>query len=175
LGLTIRRLERSDVRDGFESGSLALDRFLREFAWQNQERYALGVTYVAVDEATRLVCGYVTVSGAQLTADQRFAAGVPRAFEGGVPVLRLGCLAVDRRFQGQGLGRELLAHVFRMVVAHSREVGCVGLVVDARPDAVAFYERHRFERVGAVEGGAMSRPRTTPMFLALRDIRAALT
>lgn len=174
MGLTIRRLERSDVRDGFDSGSLALDRYLREFAWQNQERYALGVTYVAVDDETRCVCGYVTVSAAQLTANLRSRARVPRAFEGGVPVLRLGCLAVDRRFQGHGLGRELLVHALRLAIGQAHEVGCVGVVVDARPEAVAFYERHGFERVEALEGGGMSRPRTILMFLALRDVQAAL-
>lgn len=174
MGLRIRALERSDVRDGFESGSLAQDRFIREFAWQNQERHHLGVTYVAVDDATRGVLGFVTLVAGEITPDLRAASGAPRAFGGRIPALRIGCLAVDRRVQGRGLGRELLAHAVAVALHQSATVGCAALAVDAHPDAVAFYRRVGFRAVGLLEGASGARPRPVPMVMPLGLARQAL-
>ena len=51
--------------------------------------------------------------------------------------------------------------------------GGVGVVVDAKPGAIAFYEHYGFLAVEAVEGGSDARPAPTPMVLALRAILAA--
>jgi hypothetical protein len=51
---------------------------------------------------------------------------------------------------------------------------CVGVVVDAKPDAVDFYRHYGFLSVDAVEGCSDSRPAPVPMFLALSAIRAAV-
>ena len=174
MGSTIRRLERSDVRADFACGAAVQDRFIREFAWQNQERYRLDVTYVAVDGRTRVVMGYVTLVAAELSPDLRGRVPVPASFRGRIPTLRIGCIAVDRRFQGRGLGRELLIHAMRIAVIQAGLSGCAGIVLDAYPDVVPFYERHRFERAGLIEGQSGVRPRLIPMFLALSDILDAL-
>ena len=50
------------------------------------------------------------------------------------------------------------------------EFGCVGLLVDAKSDAVAFYQRYGFVALAAVEGAAPQRPEPTPMFLALGSV-----
>jgi len=174
LGSTIRRLERSDVRSGFESGATVQDRFIREFAWQNQERYRLSVTYVAVDDRTRVVLGYVTLVGAEISPDLRGALPTPASFRGRIPLLRVGCIAVDRRAQGRGLGRELLVHAMRIALAQAKTVGCAGIVLDAHPAAVPFYERHRFRVISALEGQPAARPRLVTMFLATSRIERLL-
>lgn len=163
------------MRSGFESGAAVQDRFIREFAWQNQERYRLDVTYVAVEESTRAVLGYVTLVAAELSPDLRGAIPVPASFRGRVPALRVGCIAVDRRVQGRGLGRELLAHAMRIAVVQAGLSGCAGIVVDAHPAVVSFYERHRFETAALIEGQSRSRPRLVTMFLALSDVLDALS
>jgi hypothetical protein len=49
------------------------------------------------------------------------------------------------------------------------DVGCVGVIVDAKPDAIHFYERYGFQAYGAVvEGQAIGPPPPTPMFLSLK-------
>lgn len=53
------------------------------------------------------------------------------------------------------------------------DYGCVGVVVDAKPDAVDFYAKFGFMAVEAIEGQADARPQPTPMFLSTRAIRAA--
>jgi hypothetical protein len=52
--------------------------------------------------------------------------------------------------------------------------GCIGVSVDAKRDAIAFYERYGFIRVEAVEGQSDARPQPVTMFLALREIEDSL-
>ena len=47
------------------------------------------------------------------------------------------------------------------------EFGCTGLVVDAKPEAVSFYERYGFIAHDALEGLSDSRPQPRLMFLPL--------
>jgi GNAT superfamily N-acetyltransferase len=60
-----------------------------------------------------------------------------------VPATLLGRLAVDRRFQGKGYGRLLLADA--LCRATRREIASFALIVDAKDDgARRFYERESF-------------------------------
>ena len=60
-----------------------------------------------------------------------------------VPATLLGRLAVDRRFQGRGYGRFLLANALLRAVRS--EIASFAVVVDAKDDAARrFYERESF-------------------------------
>ena len=50
------------------------------------------------------------------------------------------------------------------------EIGCIGVVVDAKPDAVPFYERLGFFRLHALGGQLGDRPEPLPMFLEIGAI-----
>jgi hypothetical protein len=54
------------------------------------------------------------------------------------------------------------------------EYGCVGVVVDAKPDAEAFYAKYGFIAIEAVEGRSDARPAPTLMFLSIRAIGDAV-
>ena len=61
-------------------------------------------------------------------------------------MLLLARLAVDRRFQGQGLGAELLRDAMLRAISVSDQVGVRGVLVHAKDDAARrFYERFDFE------------------------------
>jgi GNAT superfamily N-acetyltransferase len=168
--MEIRRLQEGDDRSQFRSGDDDLDRFFHRFAGQNQFRHYVGVTYVAVEQ--RQVHGFVTVSAGQLEGD-RIPAALHRKLPGyPLPILRLARLAVNTSAQGQGLGRLLLRFVLQLAATMARDYGCVGVVVDAKPDAMAFYAKYGFVELTAVEGAADARPRPTPMFLAMRALLA---
>ncbi len=170
--MEIRRLHNSDDRKHFRSGDPDLDRFFHGFAGQNQFRHHVGVTYVAVEDED--VLGYATVAPAGIEIDLLPAAlrkGLPRY---PLPVLRLARLAVDSRVRGRGLGEELLRFVFGLALKLTSEYGCVGVVVDAKPDAVSFYARFGFGAIELVEGASDARPRPTPMFLPTSELKAAL-
>lgn len=84
-----------------------------------------------------------------------------------VPVLRVARLAVDERQRGRRLGSALLRYAIELAEKMRDELGCVGLLVDAKPDAISFYEQYGFVRVNAVEGEADRRPRPSLLYLPL--------
>jgi len=49
-------------------------------------------------------------------------------------------------------------------------VGCVGVLVDAKPQAVEFYRQYGFARLEVVEGLLGDRPPPVPMFLPIGSI-----
>ncbi len=49
-------------------------------------------------------------------------------------------------------------------------VGCIGVLVDAKPGAVGYYRQYGFEELEIVEGALGDRPPPTPMFLPLGAI-----
>lgn len=90
-----------------------------------------------------------------------------------LPVLRLARLGVDTRAQGLDIGRALLRHVFGPALEQRDRLGCVGVVTDAKPDAVTFYETLGFLALGGVrEGLLVSEP--LPTFLGVETIATAL-
>jgi predicted N-acetyltransferase YhbS len=170
--IEIRALRERDNRASFRSGDADLDRFFQQFAGQNQFRHHLGVTYVAVEDQD--ILGFATVAAAHVEIDGLRAAMRRKLPRYPLPVLRLARLAVDRSAQGQRLGLQLLRFVLGLALQMANEYGCVGVIVDAKPDAVAFYAKYGFLAIEAVEGGSDARPVPTPMFLSIRAIRDAM-
>ncbi len=170
--MQIRRLRASDSTEAFTSGDMGIDRFLGTHAWRNQDALGIGVTYVV--PAGDLVAGFVTLAAGSLPRDnvpESVGATLPRY---PLPVLRLARLAVDSRAQGEGIGNGLVAFTLRVAWAMREKVGCVGVVVDALPHAVAYYEQLGFERMEALAGGSAVRPRPVPLYLSLNDARKLL-
>jgi GNAT superfamily N-acetyltransferase len=178
----IRALRTDDDRAAFRSGDEALDLFFHRYAGQNQFRHHIGVTYVAVGQSDRRsavaittvsearILGFFTVSPATLDADH-----VPskrRLPPYPVPVLRVARLATDEHARGVGIGGALLRHCIELAEKMRDEVGCVGLLVDAKPGAPGFYERLGFVPVSAVEGNVRTVPAAQLMFLALGSVPA---
>ena len=52
------------------------------------------------------------------------------------------------------------------------DFGCIGVVVDAKPQAVTFYERYGFTALEVVQGHLGDRPEPLPMFLEIGAIPA---
>jgi GNAT superfamily N-acetyltransferase len=171
--IEIRALREDDDRTAFRSGDADLDRFFHRFAGQNQFRHHLGVTYVAVQD--RSVLGYCTVAAAHVEIEDLPPATRRKLPRYPLPMLRLARLAVDQSARGQGVGLQLLRFVLRLARQMADEYGCVGVVVDAKPEAEAFYAKYGFVPVDAVEGRSDARPVPTPMFLSMRAISDAIS
>ena len=123
--IKVRKLEPTDDRSDFHSGNLDLDRFFIHYAGQNQFRHHIGTTYIAIDDLPR--------------ARRKRLPRYP------LPVLRLARLAVDERARGQGIGRLLLRSVFVLAREMASSLGCIGVVADAKPEAMDFYKQYGFE------------------------------
>lgn len=126
-----RKLMRTDMREGFDSGALELDEWLVRYSWQNQQANN-AVTYVSVlDER---VVGYYAIAVANVTSEAA-PVSVAKAAPKQVPCLLLARLAVDQRMQGLGLGRGLLADVLRRTVDLADVVGIRALLVHSRDES----------------------------------------
>jgi GNAT superfamily N-acetyltransferase len=170
--VAIRALREGDDRSRFRSGDADLDRFFVRFAAQNMFRHYVGVTYVAAQDER--VHGFATVAPGHIEIERLPVSarrGLPRY---PLPMLRLARLAVDEPSQGRGVGADLLRFVLRLALRMAGEVGCVGVIVDAKAAAVGFYERYGFERIEAVEGQSDARPEPTLLFLSVTAIRRAV-
>jgi len=168
LKFEIRVLDPRDDRRSFNSHDDDLDRFFHRYAGQNQFRHHIGVTYVAVDESG--ILGFVTVAPSEIQIDDLPAELSRRLPRYPLPVLRIARLAVTQESQGQGVGRALLRFALRLARRMSGEVGCVGVVVDAKLKALDFYARYGFEAVTPLEGALQSRPEPRPLFLPISAV-----
>ena len=164
MTLTVRKLSPDDDRSAFRSGNADLDRFFTRYAGQNQFRHHIGTTYVAVDHLGYIM-GFATVAASELAPGAMPAGQRHRLPKYPVPVLRLARLAVDLGAKGQGVGSLLIRAVLALARQMAAEIGCVGLVVDAKPDAVSFYEKLGFLRLDVVAGELGDRPQPLAMFL----------
>lgn len=165
--LVIRALTPDDDRATFSCGQADLDRFFHLYAGQNQFKLHLCVTYVAVISNT--IVGFATVTPATIEREQVSARRRLPAYP--LPVLRLARLAVDQKARKAGVGRELLAFVLGLARRQRDELGCLGVLTDAKPEAVPFYEKYGFVALStdAVSEGALSGdPRA--MFLSIDSI-----
>lgn len=169
--VVVRRLEASDDRQRFRSGDIDLDRFFQRYAGQNQFRHHIGTTWVTV--SVPKIVGFATVSAAHVEVgalpepERRRLPAYP------LPVLRLARLAVAESAQGQGVGRLLLRTVFALALRMSEDMGCIGVVVDAKPGATGYYATLGFRELQTTRGLLGDRPQPTPMFLELSAIPPA--
>jgi GNAT superfamily N-acetyltransferase len=163
--ISVRRLRPDDARKDFRSGNIELDRFFARYAGQNQFRHHIGTTYVAVEDGT--ILGFATVAASELTSAKLSEAARKRLPAYPIPVLRLARLAVDERARRQGVGGVLLRAVFALAHKMADAVGCLGVVVDAKPEAVEFYRKLGFVELDVVAGLLGDRPQPAAMFIAL--------
>ena len=170
--IRIRRLESNDDRSGFRSGNIELDRFFQRYAGQNQFRHHIGTTYVAIQGDC--ITGFVTISSGEMMAEELPKPLLGRLPAYPLPILRVARLAVDERFQGHGIGRLLLRAMLELALEMRDRIGCTGVVVDAKPDAVDFYSGLGFKVIELVSGALGDRPEPVAMFLPIREIAVAV-
>jgi len=140
--LRVEALGPQHDRAGFESGAEPLDRYFHVQAGQDaRKNMAAPFVLVLPDGATG---GYYTLSATAMKLAE-FPAQTVRKLPRYplVPATLLGRLAIDRRHQGKGYGRFLLADaLFRSVRS---EIASFAVIVDAKDEnARRFYERESF-------------------------------
>jgi GNAT superfamily N-acetyltransferase len=151
-------------RGEFSCGSEALDRYFKLQVTQDIRRRVTHC-FVAVETEKLVVAGYYTLAAASVpTPDLPDAITKKLPRYPALPAIRVGRLAVDLRFRGQGLGGALLADAATKGLRP--EAAAFAMLVDAKDEeAVSFYEHHGFQRF-------QSQPRS--LFLALATAEKAL-
>ncbi|MEY2633598.1 MAG: hypothetical protein RIR00_2252, partial [Pseudomonadota bacterium] len=122
------------------SGSL--NRYLQQQVSQDIRR-RVASCFVALD-ASQQIAGFYTLAAASLVLSElppELARKLPRYPS--VPAVRMGRLAVDQRYQGQGLGGALLADALLRAIRAG--IAAYALMVDAKDASAAdFYRHHGF-------------------------------
>ena len=154
--------DQHDIGD-FRSGEASLDDWLKRRARVNQVSGA-SRTYVICEE--RRVIGYYALASGVVTVETapgRFRRNMPNP----IPVAVLARLAVDRDWQGRGIGRSLFRDAARRVAHAAEAIGIRGIVVHAiSEEAKNFYLALGFD----------ASPRDPMMLMVtLADVHAALS
>lgn len=141
----VAALESGHDRTPFNSGSEALDRYFHYQVSQDIRRRVTACFVALAGEAQ--IAGFYTLASASL-----LLANLPLSVQKKlpryptVPAVRMGRLAVDQGFKGQGLGAALLADALARTLRS--DIAAYALVVDAKDEtAAAFYQHHGFIRL----------------------------
>lgn len=140
--LRVAQLGPEHDRAAFDCGSDPLTRYLRQQASQDMRR-RVAACFVALQGETRIAGFYTLAAASVLLADLPAATAKKLPRYPMVPAVRMGRLAVDQAFKGQGLGGALLADALARCAR--AEIAAHALVVDAKDEgAAAFYRHHGF-------------------------------
>ncbi len=162
-------IDRRHDRKSFDCGNAAMNDFLQHYARQSHE---LGgaKTFLAIDTGDgKTILGFYSLAPGSVTyadAPKKLRQGLAKHE---VPGFRLARLATDVRFQGRGLGGQLLLAAARRCLRAAADVGGVLLIIDAKDERAAKW----YESYGAVP--LTDKPLTLVMALATfeHDLRAA--
>jgi ribosomal protein S18 acetylase RimI-like enzyme len=135
-------LDAAHDRTAFNSDSEPLNRYLREQVTQDVRR-RVAACFVALADGQRIAGYYTLASASLLLADLPASTSKKLPRYPTVPAVRMGRLAVDQAFKGQGLGGALLADALDR--AARAEIAAYALMVDAKDESAAdFYRHHGF-------------------------------
>ncbi|HAS51641.1 MAG TPA: N-acetyltransferase [Gammaproteobacteria bacterium] len=131
-------------RKGFDCGDVDLNRWFRQVAKQHQEKRISSTFVVVTEAASPEVLGFYAINLAELVnahLPEPYRKRLPEK----IPAFRLGRLATATNHQGKRIGEFMLFDAIDRVMRVAQDIGGVGLVVNAKPAAVNFYQQYGFE------------------------------
>lgn len=162
----VKLLTAKDDTSRFRCGEEQLDEYLQKYAL-SMNNSGGPRTRIAITEDGEIV-GYYSLTSSSIEHDvapQRLRAGMGSYRISTMLVARL---AVDMRYQGHGIGSDLLLHALMIAVSVADEVGTRAVEVDALNEkVVSLYERHSFTALN---------PQKYPLHLyaLMKDVRKEL-
>lgn len=137
--------EESRIQD-FDCGEAELNSYLKDLALLFQRR-RFGVTIIFFEkgDTEKKVVGFYTLCPACIKQD-----ALPEKFLTGpkpnpIPAYRICRLAVDKSFQGKGVGQIIFIHALQKCLDQAGQIGGSVVVIDAKHEkAKKFYERFGF-------------------------------
>lgn len=155
-------LNSAHKKSDFSCGKEMLDTYIHKQANQDFKR-KLSTCFVIVETQTNLIKGYYTLSNNSIPlklVPEEIRKKLPGSYES-IPTILLGRLAIDNKFQGQGVGRLILIDALKRCFEISRTIGSFAVVVDPLDqDAESFYDKYGFIKL----------PNSGKMFLPMKTI-----
>jgi GNAT superfamily N-acetyltransferase len=160
----VEKLRRDHPVEGFDCGREELNRYLLRYAWQNQQAVA-AQTYLGV--AGEVIAGYHTLTVGQVIlehAPDRLKKGLAKY---PIPIMLLARLAIDRHWQGRGVGKALLRDAMQRTLQAADIAGIGAFAVHAKEEEMRrFYKHFDF---------APSPADPMHLFVLLKDVRRVLS
>ncbi|KAA6303456.1 MAG: hypothetical protein EZS26_000007 [Candidatus Ordinivivax streblomastigis] len=149
LEVDIVRLDEDTVIKSFDCEDKDLNDFLLNDA-KNYLKSLLSVTYLLQYQDE--IVAYFSLSNDSLVKDNEEKASwnkvnrtIPNAKRRRVyPAVKVGRLAVSKKYTGMGFGRLIIEAVVAMYIHEQQRSGCRFVTVDAYRDALPFYEKNDF-------------------------------
>ena len=159
-------------RAAFSCGTDRLDNFLKRTARKHQAGDLTRV-WVATESGHAGILGYYALNAHALEGNDlpvHLTKNAPRL--GGIPAVYLSMVAVDYRYQGQGIGRILLADALNRAADAADQIGLKAVVLDVIEDGGAEITERRRAFYAAM--GFQSLPsRPLRMFISIETVRKA--
>lgn len=148
--ISIRVLTPETDLTAFKCAEGDLNEFLLDESKDYQTEY-LAVTYLLVNsENSDIIAFYsllndvVRLNETEKSVRNRINRKIPFSKQRNhYPAVKVGRLAVNEEYAGQGIGRLILDSV-KYVFTHGNRTGCRFVTVDALTTATGFYERNKF-------------------------------
>ena len=158
-------------RAGFSCGTDRLDNFLR-FSARKQQKDDFTRVFVAVVAGSPEILAYYALN-AHAIATGDLGLDRPRRVPntGSIPALYLSMIAVDRSWQGRGLGSDLAIDALGRALQVASEVGLKLVILDVIDDGGNEAFRHRMAFCRRL-GFQSFQDRPERMFIAIDTIRA---
>lgn len=158
------RLNSNHRKKEFSCGKDMLDNYLHKLANQDIKK-KLSACFVLNDQETDLLKGYYTLANnsiPQKLIPVEFLKKLPQSYKS-IPTTLLGRLAIDTRFQKQGVGTLLLVDALKRSYEISKSIGSFAVIVDPiDEDAERFYSKYGFIKL----------PDSGKLFLPMNTIKA---
>ena len=142
----ISRLCENDDTSTFFCTDSDLNDFLHNSALLDIQR-GYSVTHLVKIDTT--IVGFFTLIADSIQNERVGAGEFPDYCYGKLPAMKIARLATHKEFERRGVGAFMVNEAFKRAYFLTYHVGCCVITVDAKEDAVGFYEKYSFFRAKA--------------------------
>jgi len=137
------KLNKNNILDHFDCGNPELNICLKRFAFQNQRANAT-ISFVTCFQNN--VIAYYSLTVGSIEHQHATPRGKKGLARHSIPVMIIARLAVNKKYQRQGIGKGLLKDVILRTLNASEHAGIRAIFVHAKDEkASKFYKRFDFE------------------------------
>lgn len=158
----IELLSKKHNRKDFDCGKELLNTYLKTQARQDIKRKLAACFVLCQDQIN--ILGYYTLSNNSIPLSsfpEHIQKKPPKSYHA-IPTTLLGRLAIDKKYQNQGIGKVLLIDALKRSYETSLEIGSFAVVVDPiDKEAEEFYQKYNFIKL----------PDSKKMFIAIKTLQ----
>ena len=133
-------------RNDFSCGNDMLDNYLKLQANQDIKR-KLTACFVLIENNSDIIQGYYTLSNNSIPLNDiptKIQKRLPSSYTS-IPTILIGRLAIEKKFQGKGIGKILLIDALNRCYEISKNIGSFAVIVDPIDESAEnFYNKYGF-------------------------------